>query len=292
MSKAPSLEPETNPSRTTSSTVHVYKPYKAGFPPLGPYFHEIWRRREFLMEMSRTKVRVGHMGTVLGKAWNILNPLLMGVVYFLLVTILRGGRQGPDFFVYLIAGMFLFKTLQSALTSGSTSVTSAGSMLTSTSIPTALFPLATIATAIRKFIPTVFVLVILAAVVKIYPKPAWIAAAGMALLLIILSTGLAMLFATLQVYFRDTKEFLSYVSRIWLYCSPVLWTAAQLPHVLEPMQWINPAYQIVAGWSMAIVYGEWPTLSMWLLASAWSFGMLILGFVVFVTRERDFAVRI
>lgn len=292
---------ETTPVNTTvevdekqkfGSSTHVYKPYKAGIPPLGPYFREIWYRREFLMELSKTNVRSGQLGTVFGRAWNIINPLLMGLVYFLLVTILRGGRQGPEFFVYLIAGMFLFTVLTTSMTKGAVSVTGNKGMLTGTSMPTALFPLAAVVTAIRKFIPSIIVLVLLAAVMGVYPKLTWLAAVAMFGFLILLATGTAFFFATLQVYFRDTKDFLSYLARIGLFCSPILWKASELPPVLTPMQYINPAFDMIGGWSMALVYGQWPTSAMWIGAAAWSIGVLVIGFLFFVSRERDFAARI
>lgn len=273
-------------------TVHVYKPYKAGLPRLGPYFREVWHRREFLIEMSRAKVRSGQMGTVLGKAWNILNPLLMGVVYFLLVTILRGGRQGEGFFIYLLAGIFYFTILQNSMTSGATSVTSAGRMLTSTSFPRVLLPLSTVATSLRKFVPGVVVLAVLAIATGVTPKMTWFAALGMLVFFVIFSSGVAMFFAALTVYFRDTKDFLKYISRIGLYVSPILWTPAQLPQMLAIMEYINPAYPMVAGWSSSIVYGTWPTSTMWIAAAAWSIAALVIGFWFFVSRERDFAVRI
>ena len=41
--------------------------------------------------------------------------------------------------------------------------------------------------------------------------------------------GLAMLVAALQVYFRDLKNFLPYFLRVWLYASPVLYFADEVP---------------------------------------------------------------
>lgn len=292
---------ETTPVDTTvevdekqkfGSSTHVYKPYKAGIPPLGPYFREIWYRREFLMELSKTNVRSGQLGTVFGRAWNIINPLLMGLVYFLLVTILRGGRQGPEFFVYLIAGIFLYDVITTSMRSGANSVVGNKGMLTSTSMPTALFPLAAVMTALRKFVPSVIVLVILAAIMGIYPQMTWFAALGMFFFAFLLSVGSAFFFATLQVYFRDTKEFLGYVTRIGLFCSPILWKVTELPHALQIMQYINPAFNPIGGWSEAIIYGVWPNSTMWLWAAIWSVGALIIGFLFFVSRERDFAARI
>ncbi len=50
--------------------------------------------------------------------------------------------------------------------------------------------------------------------------------------LVVFSMGLAAFFAALQVYFRDTANFLPYFVRIWMYLSPVLWlpeAIARLP---------------------------------------------------------------
>src|SRR4051794_10982812 len=78
--------------------VHVYEPHRVGLPPMGSYARELWRRRQFAFEMSRTTLRAQHFQTVLGQLWLVLNLLLLTFVYFLLVDILRHGTRGPVFF--------------------------------------------------------------------------------------------------------------------------------------------------------------------------------------------------
>jgi len=68
---------------------HVYEPHRVGLPPMIPYVQELWRRREFAVELSRTNLRAQHFDTAFGQLWLILNPLLLGFVYFLLVDILH-----------------------------------------------------------------------------------------------------------------------------------------------------------------------------------------------------------
>ena len=36
---------------------HVFVPHNVGLPPLRSYVHELWRRREFAIELARTKLR-------------------------------------------------------------------------------------------------------------------------------------------------------------------------------------------------------------------------------------------
>jgi len=77
-----------------SGEYHVYEPHKVGLPPLGPYFRALWARRQFLYELARTNLRAQHFNTTLGQLWLILNPVMLGIVYFTLVYIIRGGGRG------------------------------------------------------------------------------------------------------------------------------------------------------------------------------------------------------
>src|SRR3954471_20003822 len=87
---------------------HVYEAYIVGLPPLRPYLREAWRRREFAVELSRTKLRAQHYDTVFGQLWLVLNPLLLAGVYFILVDIIRQGERPQGFMAHLIAGIFAY----------------------------------------------------------------------------------------------------------------------------------------------------------------------------------------
>src|ERR671935_1582291 len=87
---------------------HVYEPHRVGLPPLRPYVRELWRRREFAFELSRTRLRAQHFDTTFGQLWLILNPLLLAGVYFVLVDIIGRGSRGLTFFAHLMAGLFAY----------------------------------------------------------------------------------------------------------------------------------------------------------------------------------------
>src|SRR2546423_10099615 len=112
-----------------TTRVHVYEPHRVGLPPLIPYVREIWRRREFAVELSRTNLRAQHFDTAFGQLWLILNPLLLGLVYFLLVDILHHHRNAPQFFAHLLSGLFLFYFMQQSLTQSVKSVVSGGKLI-------------------------------------------------------------------------------------------------------------------------------------------------------------------
>jgi teichoic acid transport system permease protein len=111
-------------------------------------------------------------------------------------------------------------------------------------------------------------------------------------LMFVLAAGAAMLVSALQVYFRDVKNFLPYFLRVWLYASPVLYYAHEVPEGLEWILAVNPLGGLLEAWSDVIVGGVAPESSALLLAVAWSFGIFLVGFLFFVSREREFAVRL
>ena len=109
-------------------------------PPLRRYFRELWARRQFATEMSRATLRGADVNTVFGQAWLILNPLLLAGVYYLLVTIIRQ-RHDPELFTHLTLALFAFTMVQTAASSGATSVTGSGRLLINTAFPRLLIPL-------------------------------------------------------------------------------------------------------------------------------------------------------
>jgi len=81
-----------------SNKIQVFKPYRSSLPPIKPYLKDFWRRREFATELSKFSDKAEYLESKLGKVWLVLNPLFLAVIYFLLVTIIQGGRgQGNGF---------------------------------------------------------------------------------------------------------------------------------------------------------------------------------------------------
>jgi teichoic acid transport system permease protein len=275
-----------------TSEHHVYEPHSVGLPPLRPYVRELWRRRSFASELSRTKLRAQHFNTVFGQLWLVLNPLLLACVYFILVDILRGGSSGEGFFAHLVAGIFAYHLVSDAVRTGTKSVVSGGRLILNTAFPRVLLPFSSVISATRKFLPTavIYVPLHLASGRPVGPELLWVL--PLVALLIVLAAGLAMIVAAVQVYFRDLKNFMPYVLRVWLYVSPVLYFADQMPEQYRFLLDANPLGQLLAAWSDAINQGLNPSVHQLAVASAWAFGLFAAGFFFFVSREREFAVRL
>jgi len=275
-----------------ASEHHVYEPHVVGLPPLLPYAREAWRRRGFAIELSRTRLRAQHFNTTFGQLWLILNPLLLAGVYFILVDILRAGASGPGFFAHLMAGLFAYYFVSGAVREGTKSVVSGGRLILNTAFPRVLLPLASVIIAFKRFLPTtvIYVPVHIASGLPFGWGILWVV--PLVGLLVVLATGLAMIVAAVQVYFRDLKSFMPYLLRVWLYISPVLYFAREMP---EEYRWLldaNPLGQLLSAWSDVINGGVAPSAYSLAVAGAWAAGLFVIGALFFISREREFAVRL
>jgi ABC-type polysaccharide/polyol phosphate export permease len=274
-----------------SKPVEVYEPFRAGLPPLGRYWRSLWARRSFINEYARSELHASHFDSIFGQLWLILNPLLLSAIYFVLIKIIAGSADSTRY-AHLTSSLFLFYLVSNAMNSGTKSVTSSENLILNTAFPRIALPLSTTIVALFKFLPTipVFLVIKLALGLPFDWKMLW----GVVVIFVALVFGLgvAILIAAANVYVRDISNFLPYLNRTLLYISPVLFEASSVSDKLAFLKNINPFFPILDTWSKVMVHNEslaWGEVGK---ASIWAFGTLLIGTYLFLSREREFAVRV
>ena len=319
---APAVQPPKGGKPSPSETVHVFEPYKYALPKLGPYFRDVWTRRQFATHMASSTLKGQHFDSFFGQFWLVLNPLLLASVYFLLTSVIAGSGGGIKHFVGLLTGLFAFFYTRNIIQFAASSITGGGKMIINMSFPKMLLPLSTTFTAVLMYLPTLFVYAVF--YVTVHRSVTWNILWIVPIFLIqtLFSFGIGLLFAAVTLYFRDMSTLLPYVLRIWMYVSPVLFSMSYLkskvnaPHI-NPVtgmaqqtlpHWILGFYQwdpitpIINSWNTVLVgngitpfakgASYSPQMSEILYGSAWAIGLFLIGAWYFMSREREFAVRL
>ena len=278
-----------------ASEHHVFKSRRNGIPRLRDYLPELWARREFVYELARCTLRAQNYVNAFGQLWLILNPLLLGMVYYVLVDILSNGKHPSNFFSMLLSGLFLFTFFSSILSQSSGSIIGSSRLILNSRLPRLVLPITQIVIAFMRFLPSLLVLLLVHTIQGLswgvdafYAIPAFIEITAF-------GAGLGFICATAQVYFRDFANFLPYVTRIWLFLSPVLWdlqTQLSRHDAKSHLIAVNPLSPMIGSWSDALVYNVAPPPSWLLEGLGWSVGALLIGLLVFTRREREFSVRL
>lgn len=277
--------------RAYDSPVQVFRPHTGRIPPLRPYLNSLWGRRRFITTLARTELRAAHFNTALGQLWTVLNPLMLAGVYFMLIQVLQGGRAGIGRFTLLVGGVFLFYFTRNSVQGGARSIVGGSGLILNTSFPRALLPITAVLEALLQLIPALLVYAVIHVVAG---APV---TAGLLLLPLLLglqtvfNAGAAMLFGTVGVYFRDVISALQYLTRIWLYATPVIFSVADLTSSLRAVLRWNPLFYLFSSYQ-AILTGRSAGVGEIAIFGVWAVAFFVVGGLVFISREREFAVRI
>ena len=274
-----------------STPIAVYEPFRAGLPPMRQYLRDLWSRRTFIGEFSRSELREQNYGSLFGQLWLILNPLLLSAVYFLLIYII-GGSSDKTRYGHLTASLFLFYLISNSLTGGVKSITSGQRLILNTAFPRVMLPISATVIAVLKFLPTLLVFFLLRSILGLAYSWKMFWAIPIFLIAVLMGLGFAILISCINVYFRDIASFLPYLTRSMLYLSPILYEAQSLSEAMRRFEIANPLFALLDSWSKVMVYGGAPELSQLLQSFLWALLIFVIGSYFFLSRERDFAVRL
>jgi teichoic acid transport system permease protein len=271
----------------------VYERTRTGIPPLRRYFGGVWKRMPFVWHQARSDMKAENYDTVLGQVWLVINPILIAAVFIFGRSILRplGSPEERDYLIsHLIMAIFFYQYVASSLQSGAKAIVSNKRMILNTSFPRAVFPIANGVKAIFDFLPLLAVLFVVRVILN---QPfgwnlLWLPLVF--LLMTIFAMGLTFLCATITVYFRDFTNVVSNTTRLWLWATPILYTTEEIPEGIKPYLELNPLYPFYAALEQ-IFQNQMPSPIYLLWGAAWAIPTLALGLVVFMRKEREFAVR-
>ena len=273
------------------------KATRSGLPPLRQYLEEAWRFRTFALYWSRADIKARNFDTWFGRAWHVINPLLFGLIYFVFTGIIAGGFGNSERLAFIIANLYVWLFFSGTITTGVGSIQGgAGGVLAQSAIPRAVLPGASTLTSANLFLRSLvaYVPIHFFAGRTFHIEMLWIP-----LLLALTAAfglGLAMIFAVINVYIRDVSRLLPHILRLWLYLSPVVWEYTKLNEGgIERFGQLSPMYPAMTAWTIAFG-GPLPDSNHSIAGSVlvfalWAVAALVLGFVIFVSREDEFAVR-
>lgn len=256
------------------------------------YLQDLWRRREFALALGLGNLKARNASTSLGLVWWVLNPVLLGAVYFMVFGLFFQRERPADFLVYLLSGMFPFHFTSQSMTGGANSIIQNSKLLANLRFPRLILPISTLIEALVGFMASLVVLLTVVAIAglvtgEIYLTYRLVYLPAIIVIHMIFNLGLGAMSARLAVPFRDINNLLPYVNRIWLYVTPIIWPLAFLDgasSTIRTLVRLNPMYDLVGLYRSAIL-GSPLVMDQIMGAVAWALVIGGIGVAAFVRHE-------
>ncbi len=250
--------------------------------------------------IARNEFKLKFFGSALGYVWQVMRPLLLfGVLYVFFVVISHVGDKGAPseqyYGVQLLGSIVLFTFFGEATAGAVRSVVDRENLVRKIQFPRLVIPLAVVLLAFFNLMLNLVVVLIFALISGVQPMLSWLELPLILAMLIVFSTGMAMLLSSLFVRFRDIQPIWEVFSQILFYGSPVIIPVLAVRERLIPyhtflfhLYTLNPLVAVFQQFRHAMVTHATPsagqTIGSWaglLGPSAVVVAVFVLGFYVF-----------
>lgn len=201
-------------------------------PGKGNGLADVFRSRFLLQLLVRKELRIRYRGSVLGLLWTYVKPGVQFIAFYIALGVFLGLEQSPsnrnglpNYAVYLFSGIVLVNFFTEALSTATRSIVNNSGLINKIYLPRELFPAASVWVSAVHFFPQVLVLAVAALFTGWHPGPleAVTAVAGF-VMIALLATGLGLFFSAVNVYFRDSENFVDMLLMVATWVSPVLYS--------------------------------------------------------------------
>jgi ABC-2 type transport system permease protein len=249
--------------------------------------------------IARNEFKLKFFGSALGYVWQVMKPLLLfGVLYVFFVVISHVGSKGAPsekyYGVQLLGSIVLFTFFVESTTGSVRSVVDRENLVRKIQFPRLVIPLSLVLLAFFNLMLNLVVVLIFALISGVQPMLSWLELPLILAMLIVFSTGMAMLLSSLFVRFRDIQPIWEVFGQILFYGSPVIIPVETVRRELAGNQFLlhiyllNPLVTVFQQFRHAMVTHA--TLSAGQALGSWAgllgplgvtVGTFVLGFWVF-----------
>lgn len=258
---------------------------------MNQYFATIYRYRWLIYELVLRNLRLRYRGSILGFTWTLANPLLfMGVYTLVFSVILKNGME--HFPLYLLAGIVPWTWFASGLAQGATSILDGRLYVGKTLFPSEVLVVVPVLTNGVNFALSLPFIALVAVALHVHIGWSLLMLPVVALIELILLQGLATLFATINVFYRDVNELLSYAITALMFLTPIFYTqslvAIHVPQIASILA-LNPLAGIISGFQAILYGGTMPDLKSLGYSAVVGFVLLAVGQWVFERYRESFS---
>lgn len=247
-----------------------------------------FNRKDFDFMLSLARINIGdrYLGSALGAAWAVLNPLLMFSIFvfvfgFIFKARIPGSESTLSYSIWMICGYGPWLATSEALTSASYSIVTNSGLVKNMSFKTEILP---ISSTIIGFIPLGVGLIVAIVLILINHENfgfsiIWLPLIVFIQFLFLSSIGLGL--ALITTFIRDFGILLPNILTVVLYATPIFYPIEALPAYAQFIMKLNPFYIISSSYRTILMNNKLPDVFMLIILGIFSIFLLSTTLVIF-----------
>jgi len=254
---------------------------------------------EFLLAMTEKEIKARYKHALLGFLWVFLNPLIqmmiIGFVFQFFIPV-----KVDNYFLFLFSGLLPWNFFAYSITKAVPSIVYERSLIQKSKFPREAIILSIVLSnafhflvALGLLLLTILALVFVQSVFNISLIPAiqlgnllrWFMLIPLVFWIILLTSGISLLGAALNVRYRDVNFLVNAFVPMWFYATPVVYTLDLLPRQLQVLAYFNPMTGIIELFHWILL--NIPVTSVYALLLSFCMSILFIGIGAYVFKKQS-----
>jgi lipopolysaccharide transport system permease protein len=219
------------------------------------YWRDLWHYRELLYFLAWRDIVVRYKQTAIGIAWALIRPALTMLVFVAFRKLAALPSTTVPAPVFVLAAVLPWQFFASALSESSSSLIGNANLISKVYFPRLIIPAAAVVTSLVDFALTLGLLALVMAWYGVEPGWQIVALPAFVAMTFGLSLGLGLLFAALNVEYRDFRYVVPFIVQFGLFVSPVAFATADVPESWRLLYALNPLVGIIDGFRWSLLGG-------------------------------------
>ncbi len=220
----------------------------------------LWEYRELLYFLTWRDIKVRYRQAVLGAAWAILQPFTAMIVFTVVFGHLaRLSSEGIPYPVFTYCALLPWNYFAGAFGRSSTSLVGNANLLRKVYFPRLVIPISAALVGLVDFGVAFVVLLGMMLWYGIVPTAALMWLPVFLLLALATALGVGLWFSALHIEYRDIGYIVPFLSQLWMYATPVVYSSTIIPQRWRVLYGLNPMAGVIEGFRWALLgRGEGP----------------------------------
>jgi ABC-type polysaccharide/polyol phosphate export permease len=259
---------------------------------------ELYNYRELIRNLVVRDLKVRYKNSVLGFLWSLVNPLLMMLVFTVVFQVMLPNYPIHAYPIFILCALLPWNWFAASLNEAIPSIVNNAHLIKKVYFPREVLPLSVVLANGVNFLLALLVLFALIPFFGIRPS-VWVFLLPLIILIqLVFTVGLALILATVNVFYRDTGVIMEVVLLAWFFLTPIFYPITllsqyreilgimvpvqRLVYILNPMASLISAYRVIL-WGSPLEGGPPgpPAFDFLARTAVTALLMLIIGYLVF-----------
>ena len=248
----------------------------------------VYQHRTLLQILVMRDLKVRYRGTAMGFMWSFLNPLVLMTIYSLVFSVYMR-VQMQNYAYFLLCGLLPWNCFAGGIGEGTNSILSNGGLIRKVNLPSEIFPLVTVCSNVVHYLLSVPILILFALYKGVDLGWPILLFPVFLVIQIAMTYGCVLFTSATTVQFRDMLYIVPNVMMMFMFLTPIFYSADAIPEKYALLQYLNPLTSLMQCYRSIFFLNRVPDWHAVLASIFFAVGILAFASTFFEKRKEYFA---